>query len=68
MLIRVITLADLINKVDLMPNCILTMPYMVVLSYTLVSSLWNAKNWPYPAMDCLDAPMLIIIPINLSAV
>jgi len=51
-----------------MPNCMLTMPYVVVLSYILVSSLWNAKNWLYPAVDCLDAPMLIIIPINLFAV
>jgi hypothetical protein len=39
MLIRVITLVNLINKVDLMPNCILTMPYIVVLSCTPVSSL-----------------------------
>jgi hypothetical protein len=37
--IRVVTLADLINKVDLMPNYTLTMPYMVVLSYISVSSL-----------------------------
>jgi len=51
-----------------MPNCILTMPCVVVLSCILVSSLWNAKNWPYPAVDCLDAPMSIIIPIKLSAV
>jgi len=66
--IRVITLANLINKVNPMPNYILTMPCVMVLSCTLVSSLWNAKNWPYPAIDRLDAPMLIIIPINLSAV
>jgi hypothetical protein len=39
MLIRVVTLANLINKVDLMPNCMLTMPYVVILSYTLVLSL-----------------------------
>ena len=68
MLIGVVTLADLINKVNLMPNCILTMPYVVVLSYTLVLSLWNAKNWLYPTIDCLDAFILIIIPIKLSAV
>jgi hypothetical protein len=37
--IRVVTLANLINKVDLIPNGTLTMPYIVVLSYTLVSSL-----------------------------
>ena len=37
--IRVVTLANPINEVDLMPNCILTMPYIVVLSYILVSSL-----------------------------
>jgi hypothetical protein len=68
MLIRVVTLANLINEVNPMPNYTLTMPYMVVLSYTLVLSLWNAKNWLYPAVDRLDAPMLIIIPIKLSAV
>ena len=39
MLIGVVTLADLINEVNLIPNCTLTMPYIVVLSYTLVSSL-----------------------------
>jgi len=66
--IRVITLANLINKVDPMPNYTLTIPCIVVLSYTLVSSLWNSKNWLYPAMDYLDAPISIIIPINLSAV
>jgi hypothetical protein len=68
MLIRVVTLANLINEVNLMPNCTLTMPYIVVLSYTLVSSLWNAKNWPCPTIDCLNAPISIIIPIKLSAV
>jgi hypothetical protein len=39
MLIRVVTLANSINKVDLILNCTLTMPYIVVLSYTPVSSL-----------------------------
>jgi len=68
MLIRVITLANLINKVNLIPNYILTMPCVVVLSCTSVLSLWNAKNWLYPAIDRLDASILIIIPINLFAV
>ena len=68
MLIRVVTLANLINKVNLMLNYTLTMPYIVVLSYILVSSLQNAKNWPYPVIDYLDAPILIIIPIKLSTV
>ena len=66
--IRVVTLANLINKVNLIPNYILTMPYIVVLSYTLVLSLQNAKNWLYPIINYLDAFILIIIPINLSAV
>ncbi len=66
--IRVVILANLINKVELMPNCILTMPYIVVLSYILISSLQNAKNWLYPAVEHLDTPILIIIPIKLSAV
>ena len=44
------------------------MPYIVVLSYTLVSSLLNAKNWLYPAIDYLDVPVLIIMSTKLSAV
>ena len=37
------------------------MPYIIVLSYILVLGLLNAKNWPYPAMDYLDAFILIIM-------
>ena len=66
--IGVVTLANLINKVDLMLNCTLTMPYIVILSYILVLSLWNARNWLYPIINYLDAPILIIIPIKLSAI
>ena len=68
MLIRVVTLANLINKVNLIPNYTLTMPYIVILSYILVLSLWNVRNWLYPTMDCLDAFILIIMPIKLSMV
>jgi hypothetical protein len=68
MLIRVVTLANLINEVNLILNYTLTMPYVVVLSYIPVLSLWNASNWPYPTMNYLDAPVLIIIPIKLFAV
>jgi hypothetical protein len=67
-LIGIVTLANLINKVNLILNCILTMPYIVVLSCIPISSLWNAKNWLYFAVDHLNAFMLIIIPIKLSAV
>jgi len=42
--IGVVILADLINKVDPMPNCILIMPYIVILSCIPVLSLLNAKN------------------------
>ena len=66
--IRVVTLANSINKINLILNYTLIMPYMAVLSYILVLSLLNAKNWPYPTIDCLDAPILIIIPIKLSIV
>ena len=66
--IRVVTLVNPINKVNLMLNYTLTIPYIVVLSYTLVLSLLNAKNWPYPTVDRLDAPILIIMPIKLFAV
>ena len=66
--IRVVTLADLINKVNLMLNYTLTIPYIVVLSYILVLSLQNIRNWLYPVIDCLDAPISIIMPIKLSAV
>ena len=44
MLIRVVTLANLINKINPMLNYILIMPYIVVLSYTPVLSLLNTKN------------------------
>ena len=66
--IRVVTLANLINKVNLMLNYILIIPSIVVLSFILVLSLLNIKNWLYPTIDYLDAPILIIIPIKLSAV
>ena len=66
--IRVVTLANLINKVNLMPNCILIMPYIVVLNFTPILSLLNAKNWLYPAINYLNASILIIMPIKLSAV
>ena len=68
MLIRVVTLANLINKVNLIPNCMLIMLYIVVLSCTLVLSFLSIKNWPYPVIDCLDAFILIIIFIKLFAV
>jgi hypothetical protein len=61
-------LANLINKVNPIPNYTLIIPYIVVLSFTPVLSLLNAKNWPYPTVDRLDAPISIIIPIKLSIV
>jgi len=39
MLIRVVTLANPINEVNPIPNCILIIPYMVVSSYIPVLSL-----------------------------
>ena len=68
MLIRVVTLADLINKVNLMLNYILIILCVIVLSFILVLSLLNAKNWLYPVMDYLDTFILIIMPIKLFAV
>ena len=61
-------MVNLINKVNPMLNYTLTMPCVIVLSYTPVSSLWNARNWLYPTVDHLDASMSIIMPIKLSAV
>ena len=66
--IRVVTLANLINKVNLILNYTLTMPDIVVLSYTLVLSLQNARNWLYSTIDYLNTPISIIMPIKLSAV
>ena len=66
--IRIIILADLIDEVNPMLNYTLTMPYIVVLSCTPVSSLQNAKNQPYPAIEHLDTPISIIIPTKLSIV
>ena len=68
MLIRVVTLANLINKVNLMLNYILIIPCVVVLSCILVLSLQNIRNWLYPTVDYLDTFILIIIPIKLSVV
>ena len=44
------------------------MPCMVVLSCTPVSSLWNAKNWLCPAVECLEALVSIIAPMNFVEV
>ena len=66
--IKVVTLVNLINEVDLMLNYILIMPYIVVLSCILVLSLLNIKNWLYPTVDCLNPFILIIMPIKLSVV
>ena len=52
--IRVVTLANPINKVDLILNYTLTMPCVVVLSCTPVLSLWNIRNWLYPTIDYLN--------------
>ena len=68
MLIKVVTLANLINKVNLIPNCTLIMPYIVVLSYTPILSLQNTKNQLYPIINYLDTSISIIIPIKLSTV
>ena len=61
-------MANLINKVNPILNYTLIIPYIIVSSYTPVLSLLNTKNWPYPTVDYLDAPMLIIMPTKLSAV
>ena len=58
----------MVTLANLILNCTLIMPYIVVLSYTLVSSLLNTKNWPYSTINYLDVPILIIMPIKLSAV
>ena len=63
-----VTLADLINEVNLILNCTLIMPYMAVLSCIPILSLLNTKNWLYSAINYLDTFILIIIPIKLSAV
>ena len=44
------------------------MPCVVVSSCTPVSSLWNAKNWPCPAVECLEALVSIIAPVNFVEV
>ena len=66
--IKVVTLVNPINEVNLMPNCILIMLYTVISSYILVSNLLNTKNWLYPVIDHLNTPILIIILTKLSAV
>ena len=66
--IGVVTLVNLINKVNLMLNYTLTMPCVVVLSYIPVLSLQNVRNWLYPTIDYLNTFISIIIPIKLSTV
>ena len=66
--IRVVNLANLINKINLMLNYTFIIPYMAVLSYILILSLLNTKNWPYSAINYLDTLILIIIPTKLSIV
>ncbi len=48
-----------------MPNCTIAEPFKVILSYTKSSRFYNAMNCLYPAIECLAAPVLIIIPMNL---
>ena len=63
-----VTLANLINKVDLILNYILTISYIIVSSCISVLSLLNTKNWPYPIVNYLNTPILIILPIKLSVI
>ena len=44
------------------------MPCVVVLICILVLSLWNIKNWPYPAVKYFKALVSIIIPISFIEV
>ena len=52
----------------LLPSLPYPMPCVVVLSCTLVSSLWNAKNWLCPAVERLEALVSIIAPMNFMEV
>ena len=52
----------------LFPSLPYPMPCVVVSSCTPVLSLWNAKDWLYPAIDYLNALILIITPINFVEV
>ena len=52
----------------LLPSLPYPMPYVVVLSCTPVLSLWNAKNWLYPAVEHLEALVSIIAPMNFVEV
>jgi hypothetical protein len=64
MLIRVGTLAEPIEEVVPMPNWTFTWPAVEV-SSIMFSIFWSAWNWPYPAVDFLEAPVSIIIPIKI---
>ena len=52
----------------LFPSLPYPMPCIVVSSRIPVLSLWNAKNWLYPAIECLEALVLIITPMNFVEV
>ena len=62
--ISVIILIKLIKEVKPILNCILILPYIEVFKYILVN-FWNARNWPYLAIEHFKAFILIIIPKNL---
>ena len=66
--IGVVTLINPINEVNLILNYTLIIFYIIILSCTPILSLLNAKNWLYPIVDCLDALVLIIMPIKLSII
>ena len=51
-----------------LPSLPYPMPYMVVLSCTPMSSLWNAKNLLYPAIERLKVLVSIIAPMNFVEV
>ena len=44
------------------------MPCVIVSICTPVSSLWNAKNWPCPAVEHLEALVPIITSVNFVEV
>ena len=66
--IGVVILINPINPINLMPNYMLIMLYIIVLNYTPMLNLLNAKNWPYLVINYLNIFMSIIMFIKLSAI
>ena len=60
-------LTNPINAAFLISNVKLANPAVFLLSWTKVSSCYNAFNWPMPLVDQVEAPESINNPLNSAS-